>query len=119
MLIKQKYLKVLFWLLIATVLVLSCVPGTAPAVLKIVNFDKVVHFSTFLVLSIILLFAYSFRRPFIATVFLMALFGLLIEVVQLYVPNRLFSIYDLFADIFGVLAALMVYMLIHKKLQFA
>ena len=117
MLIKQKYLKVLFWLIIASVLVLSCVPGSAPAVLKIVNLDKVVHFSTFLLLSTILLFAYAFGKPFIATAFLMTLFGLLIEVVQLYVPNRLFSIYDLVADILGILAALLVYKLIHKKLQ--
>ena len=117
MLIKQKYLKALFWLLIVSVLVLSCVPGSAPAVLKIVNLDKVVHFSTFLLLSTIFLFAYTFSKLFIATALLMTLFGLLIEVVQLYIPNRLFSIYDLVADILGVLAALLVYMLIHKKLQ--
>ena len=114
--INQKYLKLLFWVLLTSVLVLSCIPGASPGVLNMVNFDKVVHFFTFLLLSIIFLFAYSFSKPFFAVAFLMSMFGLLIEVVQLYVPNRLFSVYDLIADVLGVLAALLIYKLIDKKL---
>ena len=96
---------------------LSSLPGANPATLGVLNLDKAVHFFTFFLLSALFLMAYTFNRPLVVTVIFMTIFGLATELIQLYVPNRLFSFYDLIADILGVLAALITYKLINKRLQ--
>ena len=114
---KQKYLKTLFWLLAISVLILSCLPGTESRTFTIENLDKVAHFFTFFLLSILLLLAYTFSKPFMVTAFLMTLFGLAIELLHLFIPNRVFSIYDFAADVLGILAAFLIYKLMSRKLQ--
>lgn len=115
--VKQQYLKVLFWSLVIAVLVISCLPGSATITIK--HVDKFAHFLTFFLLSILLLFAYKFSKPFFVTALLMALFGLAIEMLHFYIPNRVFSMYDFAADVFGILVAFLAYKFLKNKLELA
>ena len=110
---KQKYIKAIFWVLAITVLVLSLVPGSVSH--SIQHLDKLAHFSTFFLLSILLLFAYKFSKPFFTTALVMALFGLAIEVLHLYVPRRVFSMYDFAADLLGIIVALIVFRILSSR----
>jgi len=115
MLLKQKYIKVVFWVLAFTVLVLSSMPGAGVISHSIKNVDKLAHFGAFFLLSLLLLFAYKFSKPFFTTILVMALFGFAIEVLNLYVPRRVFSMYDFAADLLGIIVALIIYQMIHSK----
>ena len=115
--LKQTYLKVVFWVLAAAVLILSVIPGSVTIRHSIENLDKVAHFGAFFVLSILLLFAYKLTKPFLTTAFLMAVFGFSIELLHLYVPRRFFSMYDFAADLVGVAVALCIYWVITNKFQ--
>lgn len=113
MLIEQKYIKLIFWLLAIAVLILSLIPGSVSH--SIQHLDKLAHFGTFFLLSILLLQAYKFSKPFFTTAMVMALFGLAIEVVHLYVPRRVFSMYDFAADLLGIMAALILFRVLSSK----
>ena len=71
--------------------------------------DKVVHFILFFIQSILItntLYEYSDRNNriiLIASIILLLLFGLIIEIQQIYLPYRTFEIMDLIANFLGVL----------------
>ena len=71
--------------------------------------DKVVHFILFFIQSILItntLYEYSDRNNriiLIASIILLLLFGLIIEIQQIYLPYRTFEIMDLIANFVGVL----------------
>ncbi len=109
MLLKRKYIKVMFWAFAIIVLILSSIPGSVTIRHSIEHLDKVGHFAAFFLLSILLLFAYKLTRPFLTTTLLMTLFGFSIELLHLYVPRRFFSMYDFAADLLGVVCALILY----------
>ncbi len=111
--IKQSYVKVIFWIVAIAVAVLSSMPGSVSYSIK--NLDKLAHFGTFFLLSFLLLFAYKFSTPFFTTPLVMAVFGLAIEVLHLYVPRRVFSMYDFAADLLGIIVALIIYRMIRSK----
>lgn len=113
--IAQKNIKIVFWILAIVVLVLSSMPGSVSHNYSILHLDKLAHFGTFFVLSILLLFAYKFSKPFFTTALVMALFGLAIEILQLYVPRRVFSMNDITADLLGIMLALIVYRIYRGK----
>ncbi|MEJ2116128.1 MAG: VanZ family protein [Gammaproteobacteria bacterium] len=117
MAVKQKYVKVLFWISAIVVLVLSSMPGTLNY--SVHNLDKLAHLLTFFSLSILLLFSYKFAKPFFTTASLMALFGLVIEILQRYVPNRVFSMTDFAADILGIALALILFRILGDKITIA
>ena len=117
--IKQKLLRIVFWCCVVTILILSCLPGPGNRYFAIQNIDKLAHFATFFVLSILLLFAYNFKNPYMWTAILMAFFGMVIEVLHLYIPNRVFSISDFVADVCGIIAAFAVYKLLSTRLSMA
>ena len=74
------------------------------------SLDKLVHFTLFAVLCVLLLYAYFRRGQFLTLSQLMwalvvlVLYGLILELVQIVVPGRNFSWMDLFADSIGVVA---------------
>jgi len=104
---KRKHIKLIFWLLVSIVLFISSVPGSVGQ--SILHLDKLMHTMAFFVLSILLLLAYRFSKPYVSTAIIMTLFGFAIEVLHLYVPRRVFSLYDLAADLLGIVIALIVY----------
>ena len=71
--------------------------------------DKVVHFILFFIQSILItntLYEYSDRNNriiLIASIIFLLLFGLIIEIQQIYLPYRTFEIMDLIANFVGVL----------------
>jgi len=105
--VKQKCIKAIFWIAAFAVLVLSSMPVSVNYPVQ--NLDKLAHFGTFFLLSMLLLFAYKFSKPLFTTALVMSLFGLAIEVMHLYVPRRAFSMYDFTADLLGIMMALLVF----------
>ena len=71
--------------------------------------DKVVHFILFFIQSILItntMYEYSDRNNriiLIASIISLLLFGLIIEIQQIYLPYRTFEIMDLIANFLGVL----------------
>lgn len=94
--------KVLFWLFVLIVFVLSVIP--AVGLHQAFNSaDKVMHFSAFFLLSFLMLSAYKFSRPILASLLLLTAFGLGIELIQNFVPHHRFTFDDIAANFAGVL----------------
>ena len=65
--------------------------------------DKFLHFSCFLYLTIMSWLSRIFYKELWLYVIVLA-YGILIEIVQIYIPYRSFEFLDIFADFLGVLA---------------
>ncbi|MBN1273967.1 MAG: VanZ family protein [Candidatus Aminicenantes bacterium] len=80
--------------------------------------DYVLHFSVFVVFTLLLCHAYRrlkfYPFPFARIAFFSIAFGLYIEIYQLLIPYRSFSLKDLGADIAGTAAALILYFFLTK-----
>ena len=69
-----------------------------------VNFsDKLIHFSCFLYLTIITWLSRIINKELWLYVIVLA-YGIMIEIVQMYIPYRSFEFLDIFADFVGILA---------------
>ena len=112
------------WSLI--VLVLTLIPGEAVPDVGIFQIDKVVHFFIFGVLMV--LSCYGLHRLFvlkgfpsrpllIAGVYSVA-FGMMIEVIQRFVPGRNFSFLDVVANTIGVGIGYLIFTFLKKKKVF-
>tara|TARA_B100001142_G_scaffold207409_1_gene205540 strand:- start:77 stop:430 length:354 start_codon:yes stop_codon:yes gene_type:complete len=66
--------------------------------------DKLLHFLCFAYLTIIFKFAQFIDQDFWLYVIVLA-YGILIEIVQMYLPYRSFEFLDIFADFMGILCA--------------
>jgi len=68
------------------------------------SYDKANHFAAFLVLALLLDFSFpNYRFNSIKIVSLIA-YGLSLEIIQHFLPHRMFSLFDMGADITGLLA---------------
>ena len=65
--------------------------------------DKLLHFGCFLYLTIISWLSRIIHKELLLYVIVLA-YGILIEIVQIYIPYRSFEFLDIFADFLGVLA---------------
>ena len=72
---------------------------------KIKILDKFVHFFCFTYLTAISWLSRIFDKEFLVYVIVLA-YGILIEVVQKYVPYRSFEFLDIFADFLGILGGI-------------
>ena len=71
-----------------------------------VNFsDKFLHFSCFLYLTILSWLSRIIHKELFLYAILLA-YGILIEIVQIYIPYRSFEFLDIFADFLGILAGI-------------
>tara|TARA_Y100000590_G_scaffold249727_1_gene280584 strand:+ start:1777 stop:2157 length:381 start_codon:yes stop_codon:yes gene_type:complete len=83
--------------------------------------DKVVHFILFFIQSILItntMYEYSDRNNriiLIASIIFLLLFGLIIEIQQIYLPYRTFEIMDLIANFLGVLSGSFVVIYFRKN----
>src|SRR5690349_11411756 len=92
------------------VLVLTLLPGEKLPEVPVFGIDKIVHFFIFGLLMILTAFglykisrqAGSIENPILISFIYSTLFGIAIEVIQQYVPNRSFSVYDIIANVIGV-----------------
>ena len=65
------------------------------------SWDKANHFIAFITLYVTLSFGYA-KLNVLTKVLLLLAFGLQIEIVQAFLPNREFSLLDVFADGLGI-----------------
>ncbi len=94
---------------IIIILIATLTPGKGTAKFEIHNFDKLVHFSIFLFLSINLCYRYLNSKKLTALLIWSILFGLLTELAQKYIPGRDMSLYDGLADTLGVIMGYHIY----------
>ena len=94
--------KLLFWFILALLLYLTLTP-TPPKPISFNQIDKLYHFSAFAGFTFV--FTIAFRQIKSGYILLLSIIlGIVIEVIQYYIPNRGFSIADMIADLIGVLA---------------
>ncbi|HHH51134.1 MAG TPA: VanZ family protein [Campylobacterales bacterium] len=102
LIMKKKYYKVLFFITAFVVFVLAIVPDDQIK-LTVDNADKIKHFTAFFVLSFLLNRASSTIVHRLRNMGALLLFGISIEIVQLFLPARESSIEDVIADSVGIL----------------
>jgi len=111
---KLKIAKILFWMALIGSYILAIIPLDHQP--KITPFsDKGNHFIAFGVLTFLILYGYRVRYH-IAFV-LMLLYGIWIEITQLFIVNRYAEVMDVVADVVGIVGAMVIYWVYQKKLQ--
>lgn len=108
------------------ILIICGIPGDELSKFKIVTvpyLDKVVHLTLYFIFTIFLYSGFTLRneekggsaKPFLYGSLISLLYGVTIEVLQLYVfSHRSFELLDIVADAIGILAALVSYSAIHR-----
>lgn len=89
-----------FWLVLASLLYLT-LTASPPKPIDLLNIDKFYHFSAFAGFTFFFKLGYR-KLPGYLILGIASLIGGAIEVAQLYIPNRGFSVADIAADIVGV-----------------
>lgn len=99
--IQTNLFRVFFVTLLITVLILSTLP-IRHSIGFAIN-DKVAHFAVFYMCALLLDFSFPESQFDWKKALPLLLYGLLIEVIQLHLSYRHFSLFDLFADAGGLL----------------
>ncbi len=68
------------------------------------NYDKTNHFVAFLVLALLVDFSFPNSRFSTDKIFSLIAYGFSLEIIQYYLPHRMFSLFDIVADSLGLLA---------------
>ena len=103
MIVSVTVYKVAFWLLLATVAILSMV--SVPAQQLFDWQDKLHHMGAYGVLFLLLIQAYGHRYRIWVLAISLALFGLAVEVAQSFTGYRQAELWDVLANISGILLA--------------
>jgi VanZ family protein len=89
------------------ILVLTLIPGKELPDVPIFGIDKFVHvfiFGLLMALTTYGLIKISLRNPVLMSAVYTCAFGIMIELIQPYVPGRSFSYFDILANMMGVVA---------------
>jgi VanZ family protein len=99
--------------LISLLFILSCLAFTPLQSYLSINtdYDKMNHLLAFLILAIVNDYMFSNKSFFYYTFLPLMAYAVLIETVQYFLPSRSFSLFDIIADMSGIL----VYLLILRK----
>ncbi len=108
--IPKEYYKILFYITASIVFILAITDDHIP--LHFHNADKVKHMTAFFTLSLLLNRASSTIQHRFRNMGALLLFGILIEIVQLFFPNRESSVEDIIADVVGILLFQLLYTLL-------
>lgn len=102
----NKAYKIIFFLSLVIIMLLSLVPSSSIPNIAALSFltDKGIHFLLFLYLSLLGLFCRFKISNFLLLTTIFS-FGLLIEVIHFYHPYRYFEIADIVANSLGILLA--------------
>lgn len=114
-LIQRKTYKILFFITAGIVFLLAVLPSDHIS-LTFQYADKVKHFTAFFVLSLLLNRASSTMKHRLRNIISLLLFGIFIEIIQIYIVSRSSSIYDVYADILGIVLFQLLFSL-HKFLR--
>ncbi len=105
----NKFFVLLFFITLLTIMYLATTTNTQLAVVQSM-WDKANHFAAFFTLYILL--SLAFKDLAIAyKISLLLGFGMLIEIVQYFIPGREFSFLDVVADSIGIFIGIMFYQL--------
>ena len=123
------FLKIVFYISIATLILLSLFPGSLlglffyvdlgqqPNLIKNPYGTTINHFLSYLYVSILGLFIYLKTEKFNSVVLQLLFLSAILEILQLIVPNRAFELSDLIGNFLGVLVAyflIKIYLFINK-----
>jgi VanZ family protein len=89
------------------VLVLTLIPGKELPDVPIFGIDKFVHVFIFGLLMVLTTYGLSkilLRNPALMSALYTCAFGIMVELIQPYVPGRSFSYFDILANMMGVVA---------------
>ena len=67
-------------------------------------YEKLNHFVAFLVLALLVDFSFPNSRFNTDKIFSLIAYGFSLEIIQYFLPHRMFSLFDIAADILGLLA---------------
>ena len=112
--LSKKQFKAIFFIAVAVVLYKALTPSTGAPLFYFKNMDKVLHASAFFVLSFLLNRSSSSIKKRIRNVSALLLFGIFIEIAQSFTDYRTPSVYDVIADLVGIL----LFQLIYSYLKF-
>jgi VanZ family protein len=106
--VPKKYYKALFYVTVIVVFYLAVAPNDH---IKIDSHyaDKIKHISAFFTLSLLLNRASSTIQHRLRNMGALLLFGIFIEIAQLFFPNRESSVDDILADLIGILLFQLLY----------
>jgi VanZ family protein len=68
------------------------------------SYDMINHFAAFLVLALLLDFSFPNSRFNTDKIFSLIAYGLSLEIIQHFLPHRMFSLFDIGSDILGLFA---------------
>ena len=102
--VNRHYVTILFRLLLAGTLLFISWQATIRngIALPLANSDKELHFLAFCTLAVLLDFAFPRSRFGLFKILPLIGYGILIEIVQSYLPYRSAELADVFADIVGI-----------------
>ena len=123
-----KFFKFIFYLSIILLAILSLYPGSVVGYIFYADFKQqpnliknpfgttINHFISYLYVSLLGFFIYAKHTSFKVLTYRLFFLSILLEVLQLVVPNRSFEFYDLIGNFLGVLVAyFLVKIYIHLK----
>ena len=117
--LSKKQFKAIFFIAVAVVLYKALTPSSGEALFYFKNMDKVLHASAFFVLSFLLNRSSSSIKKRVRNVSALLLFGIFIEIAQSFTDYRTPSVYDVIADLVGILLFQLIYSYLkfwrHKK----
>lgn len=96
----RRAIVVAFWIAVAAVGVLAAIPGESLPLRLFNIWDKAQHASAFAVMSTLGILGY--RTQWLRVVFGLLIFGILIELMQSFIPWRSCEVLDVVADAVGV-----------------
>ena len=109
---KINFFKFLFFLNIFFLSLISLYPGN---LIRLIFFgddttlpgsDKLHHFLSYLILSILGSLAYYEKIFFYKLLIFLILIGFFLELFQIWIPNRYFEFLDIFANFFGIIVGM-------------
>lgn len=111
--IKNYFFKTIFYCSLVTILFLA----TTSIQFEVIEtmWDKFKHSFAFFTLYILFSLSYE-KQTIFSKSLLLLLYGILIECIQYFMPNRYFSLLDIFADAIGLSIGICFY-IVYKKLQ--
>lgn len=109
---KIKFFKFLFFLNIFFLSLISLYPGNLIGLIFFGDdtifpgFDKLHHFLSYLILSVLGSLAYYEIFFFNKLLIFLILIGFFLELFQIWIPNRYFEFLDIFANFFGIIVGM-------------
>ena len=107
----QIYFRGFFWISFLGSYVAAVLPQDLAPVIGPLG-DKTHHVLAFFILGVLLSFAYEMKYRY--TFLFLLLYGVFIEVSQLFAINRCAEVMDVFADLIGIVIAITLYKFLKK-----